>query len=228
VKGPARFLFVNDGFIDDTYELFFTIQLMYSDREITVDRLRNPTRLPDLDQHYDHVFDYEHDRYFELDNTNTRRAVELRIRPGESLADHFEVGPGRMPNLVKDVLWNEGSWRWTLAEPQLRFDLKERRDKELYVVFTVASATLKAGEPKIVAFSVNGHELGRASYAEEGEKEFSRPVPDEWLQTQGPTLVTMRVENPFVANDGVKLGVLLQKAGFRTVKRGGQTAPRSN
>lgn len=61
---------------------------------------------------------------------------------------------------------------------------------------------------------MNGRELERTRYESEGEQLVSFAVPDAWLSTGELTRAKLRVTNPYIAEDRVKLGVMMREIGF--------------
>jgi hypothetical protein len=118
--------------------------------------------------------------------------------------------------IVRDVGAGEkgGAWRWTFERPELRFILNSTRGQRFQADFGVIAATLAQTGPITVSFEVNGRLLGRIRCATPGDRHFEQPVPAEWLSTREYTRVAIQVDPLFVAENGVKLGVPLHRAGF--------------
>lgn len=107
-------------------------------------------------------------------------------------------------------------WRWTSAEPELRFQVSEPGPKVFRFEFTVHERTLPDTGPLEIEFYLNGHLLGRERYAEPKRYHFEKPCPPEWLQL-GENRVLVKVLNPWKASDpGVFLGFLFHAAGLVT------------
>ncbi len=213
-----RLLFLRDAFQPATFALLDTLRLLYHDTGIYVDRLAADDQHPPLGSlpHYDHIFTYRDSRYIELDNTDTQRAVALRLRRGQRLGEYLNVREEYIdPYVVRDVLDGAGEGRWTGAEPEFQFKLKSTRDRSLVAKIFIVGVTLQQNGPKEISWSVNGHALPRRRYESAGEQLVSFAVPEAWLSTEGLVTVGMRVENPYIAEDQAKLGVLVMEIGFR-------------
>jgi hypothetical protein len=130
--------------------------------------------------------------------------------------DYFRAAdPESLHYIVKDIQGIESNYRWTHAEPELRFFLNATKDRRFRMDFGVTESVLKASGPLKLVFLVNEHELGRETYASAGPKSFEKPVPPEWLHFGEENHVVIRVLNPWRApHMGVLLGVILHAAGF--------------
>ena len=116
---------------------------------------------------------------------------------------------------VNDVKALEGHWCWTGQKPELRFRLADVSIRRAVVNFTIHEITFKDTGPLRMNFLVNGRLLETVRYDTPGEKIFEKPVPRGWLQPDSDNMLSFVIENPWIASsDGVKLGVLLQRAGF--------------
>jgi hypothetical protein len=116
---------------------------------------------------------------------------------------------------VRDVLDGSGGWRWTGADPEFQFKLKGTHRRKLAARIVIVGDTLRQSGPKEITWFVNTHELARTRYEREGENRVSFDVPESWLSTAGLATVGMHIHPPYVAEDGVKLGVLVTEIGFR-------------
>ena len=54
-----------------------------------------------------------------------------------------------------------GDWRWTRAEPELRFVLDSIDNRKLLFDFNINETTFKDTGPVTISFFVNKHLLGR-------------------------------------------------------------------
>ena len=117
---------------------------------------------------------------------------------------------------VQDVNCSRGAdWCWTGQNPQLRFRLVGEAERRAMVQFVVSDRTFRETGPLRVNFFVNGHLLSNEIYSSPGEKKFEKPVPKEWMKPDGDNDILLQIENAWTApDDGVKLGVLLRRAGF--------------
>ena len=116
---------------------------------------------------------------------------------------------------MRDVLDGVEYGRWTGADPEFRFKLKSTHGRRLVAKIDIVGATLQQNGPKEITWFVNGRQLARTRYDHEGEQLVSLPVPDVLLSGGEFVTVEMRVENPFIGEDKVKLGVRLMEIGFR-------------
>jgi hypothetical protein len=115
---------------------------------------------------------------------------------------------------VHDVVPSEGGpWRWTAAEPELRFFLQSTQNRRLVFEFVINERTFKDTGPVTISFFVNKRLLGRETYDSPGEKSFERPIPADWIHSNEETRVMARIENPWHTPEGV-LGILLKRVGF--------------
>jgi hypothetical protein len=215
----VRLLFLHDAFQPDTFDLLFTIRLLYRDPSIEVHRLSAPDdQHPPLGSlpHYDHIFDYRDFHYIELDNSDTKRAIATRLPLGQSMGEYMTTQESYMGSyIVRDVLDGAGIWRWTGADPEFQFQLKGTHRRKLAATIVIVGDTLRQNGPKEITWFVNAHKLARTRYEREGERRLSFDVPESWLSTEGLATVGMHIDPPYVAEDGVKLGVLVMEIGFR-------------
>ncbi len=221
----ASLLFVQSLLDGQFYDLVFMLQLLYRDSDLIITQLNGPApqRIP-LDRlgHYDHIFTYEGNRYVELDNTDTRRSVRLRlvkgVQPGTGIGEKMSVtNVDAYKYFVDDVIMCQPKSEvcWTLDAPELKFWLSSSRDRVLTVNFKLSGETLKQTGPLVIDYFVNDHFLETARYTEEGDHSYRHGIPPGWLRTDDYTIFKMQVRNPYVApSDGAKLGVLLVSAGF--------------
>ncbi len=106
-----------------------------------------------------------------------------------------------------------GDFRWTSADPELRFTLQSTRDAVFVFQFSVHERTFAQTGPVPISFYVNGHLLGREEYGSAGDKIFERRVPAEWLAIGQETRVRVEVHKPWRDGDAV-LGVIFRSGGF--------------
>jgi hypothetical protein len=218
LKTPSRLLFLRDPFRPDGYALLMTLRLLYKDTGIDLDRLSAPEQHPPLGNlpRYDHIFDYDGSRYVELDNTDPQTAVTTRVLPGQRLGEFLKISDNPFDQyVVKDLLEGKGEGRWTGADPEFRFKLQSTHRRKLAARIFIARETLRQNGPKEIAWFVNGQMLAHTRYEIDGIKTVSFTVPESWLSAAGVTTVGMHLENPYIAPDQVKLGVVLMEIGFR-------------
>jgi len=220
----ATLLFVHTP-LDDDWDMRFLLRLYYRDTGLFITQLngRPEQRIP-LDQlpHYDHVFDFENGRYVELDNTDALLSIQLHLLKAAVLSGGWGEcmlagTPAARRYIVKDVLAPgsaAGGYR-TLDRPELQFRLSSIQHDVFREHFYIPSETLKQTGPLLVDFYINGRLLDQARFAADGEVVYRHAVPPEWLKTGAPTIVEMRVRNPYIAaRDGTRLGVILRSAVF--------------
>ena len=221
----SRILVVQSPLDGGVWDLFFTLRLIYLDKDLFVTQLNGPPaqQIP-VDQldHYDHIFTYQGDRYVELDNVDARRSVRLRLvkadQPGGRIGESMTVASAdAYKYFVDDIIMCQPKSVscWTLDAPQMKFWLSSTKDRFLTMSFSVAKATFQQTGPLVIDYFVNDHLLEHARYATDGDYTYRHAVPAGWLRTDDYTIVKMQVGNPYIApTDGAKLGVLLVSAGF--------------
>jgi hypothetical protein len=124
--------------------------------------------------------------------------------------------PGANDYIVRDIALGNESWRWTYAEPTLKFTLTTAEDQHFLYDFVVAGATLKDTGPVTLSIYINGRLLTRVRCKEGREYHVDKVVPAEWLSGSNAVLVRAVVDKLWTApQDGARLGYLLLRAGFR-------------
>ena len=221
----SSLLFVQSLLDGQFYDLFFTLRLLYRDKDLFITQLNGPPpqriSLETLG-HYDHIFTYEGNRYVELDNKDTRRSVRLRLvrgeQPGASIGENMSVTSVDAYKYFVDgvIMCQPKSVScWTLDAPELKFWLSSNQNRVLTVNFKLSGDTLKQTGRLVIDYFVNDHFLERVRYDGEGDHTYQRAIPSAWLRTNDYTTFKMQVRNPYVSPpDGAKLGVLLVSAGF--------------
>jgi hypothetical protein len=154
-------------------------------------------------------------------------ALEYAPPPQRVLPQGAEAGipmfvrvsePNVEKHVVQDVLSDQpgSAWRWTNAHPRLKVLLDgELAGAEFVVEFTVPDVVLKKVGPLGIKFVVNDRVVGSGRYAREGKQEFRTPVTPEMLTNRDQAVFGFDVDPVYVADDGVKLAVLLEAIGFR-------------
>jgi hypothetical protein len=229
VRPGTELLFVKDAF-GGSYELLYTLSLLYNEKELEVAQLEGRSAqeaAADLDAKYDHIFTYEGGRYREMDHSNTARSVRLHMlldeKTGQPAGGEMLV-VGREDQdafYVADVLTGEphAEAYWTLDAPQLKFALKPSVAYAYRVRFYLPGQTFEKTGPVTIRFYINDRLLDQVRYNLPGQQIFREPVPPKWIPSNGFTVVKMEVANPYIAPaDGAKLGFLLQSAGFESAK----------
>jgi len=120
-------------------------------------------------------------------------------------------------HVLADVLDGPDSeeWRWCRPSPRFRITPNEIQGAQFYMRFIVVADILRKSGAVTVAISINGHELDRPRYVEDGEHEYTRAVPDGWLVANQPVTIALDVTPPLVTASGDKLGILLHSIGFK-------------
>ena len=225
LKHGSSLLIVQSPLDGGVWDLFFTLRLIYLDKDLFITQLNGPSaqQVP-LDQldHYDHIFSYQGDRYVELDNADTRRSVRLRLvkakQPGARIGENMTISSAdAYQYFVDDIIMcpPKSVNCWTLDAPELKFWLSSTRDRIFSAQFNVAKDTFQQTGPLVIDYFVNNRLLERVRYTEDGDHTYRHAVPADWLRTDDYTIVKMQVRNPYIAPaDGAKLGVLLVSAGF--------------
>lgn len=118
--------------------------------------------------------------------------------------------------IVKDIKGAEGGWRWTNAEPELRFQMPAGELKRKFrLELGINDRTFHDTGPVTIVILVNGNELDRITLRNFGDHTYEKAVPTTFLLPGAENRVLMRVLNPWQAPDpGVKLGFVLRSAGF--------------
>jgi hypothetical protein len=221
----SSLLIVQSPLDGGVWELFFTLRLIYLDKDLFVTQLNGPPaqQVPfDRLGHYDHIFTYEADRYVELDNADTRRSIRLRLvkadKPDARIGENMTVSSADAYKYFVDgvIMCPPKSVNcWTLDAPQLKFWLSSNKDRFLTAQFNIAKDTLQQTGPLVIDYFINEHLLERVRYSEDGDHTYHHTVPADWLRTDDYTIVKIQIRNPYIAPaDGAKLGVLLGSAGF--------------
>lgn len=143
-------------------------------------------------------------------------AQHLPFRSGGIPASQFLSmdHPDLIQAVVKDINVNEqGPWRWTFADPELRFHLPSPDNWTLLVEFVINDRTFRDTGPVTISFYVNDRLAGEERYTSYGDKVFEKLIPAGWLASRTETRVRLHVQ-PVWPSGGAKLGVLLKRIGF--------------
>ena len=134
---------------------------------------------------------------------------------GSARRDYVAAGDLYAPKFfVKDIVPLEGGdWRWTRAEPELRFFLESTQRRRLLFDFNINENTFKDTGPVTISFFVNDRMLGRERYDGPGDHLFEKPVPSDWLRVGEETRVRASIENVWRTPEG-PLGILFKRAGI--------------
>ena len=117
--------------------------------------------------------------------------------------------------IVRDI-WqsNEGNpWRWAEKRPAIRMHTDTNANLRYVIDFTLPNVTFHETGPVTLTFSVNGHELDRVRYTEDGSKHFEKAIPPEWIVADQWTEVAAEIDKVYV-KDGVTYGFILSTLGL--------------
>jgi hypothetical protein len=117
---------------------------------------------------------------------------------------------------VRDVspALENGVWRWSGQRPTFRFVLQKTGGLKFTVDFSIAGVVLETTGPQTVSFFINGKLLERVRYSSHGEQHFEKAVDPSWLKPGEDTIAAAEIHPVWESPDGVKLGVILLRAGF--------------
>jgi hypothetical protein len=127
------------------------------------------------------------------------------VSAGDPEADRF---------FIRDVRGSEGNFRWTSANPELRFILKSTERLKFELHYGVHQLLLREAGPLEMTITINGHDLATVRDPVAGDKTFQKAVPAEWLKANAENIVSIRVHNPWRAPDKTYLGFIFVGAGF--------------
>jgi hypothetical protein len=129
--------------------------------------------------------------------------------------DYVSAGdPEAETFFVRDIRGPEGKFRWTSANPELKFLLKSTERLKFQLEYGVHSLLLKEAGPLELTITVNGHDLASFRDPAAGDKTFQKKVPAEWLKANAENFVSIRVHNPWRTPDNTYLGFIFIGAGF--------------
>ncbi len=114
---------------------------------------------------------------------------------------------------VRDVVPSDGGgWRWTAAEPELRFVLQSTHHRKLLFEFVINERTFRDTGPVKISFFVNKRLIGERRTAVRATKASRNPCPTSGLAERRDRVMA-RIENPWHTPQG-DLGILIKRAGF--------------
>ena len=123
--------------------------------------------------------------------------------------------PAVATSVVKDVFVDEpGPWRWTAADPEVRFALSSNGERTLLVDFAINDRTFRDTGPVTVSFYVNDHLASEERYTTYGDKSYEKRIPAAWLNGRSETRVRLHVDKVWPSPGGRALGILLKRVGF--------------
>lgn len=117
--------------------------------------------------------------------------------------------------VVKGMLPGTGR-RWTTDRTELQFLVTPKSDLRFFMDLTVHEDTLRTTGPVKITFRISSHILGQVLYDRAGDYRFEASVPGNLVRSGVPVEVFADVSPVWVSpTDGVRLGFLIEKAGFR-------------
>ncbi len=119
--------------------------------------------------------------------------------------------------VVRDVMTGSGlgERRWAYEKPELRFQLRDGRQRKLVVKLEVPTITYSKTGPITIRFFVNGKPLGTIRCPRPDKYNFEAPVPPAWLVAGAPTLVSATTDKLWISeSDGAKLSFMIHAVGF--------------
>src|SRR6266542_766146 len=105
-------------------------------------------------------------------------------------------------------------WTWTGAHPRFRFLLDESRRWMFHARLFTAGKVLRAVGPQTIRIRINGIPARAIQASEAREYELRFPADPLLIKLGMLNDVEMDIAPAYVAEDGVKLGVLLHSIGF--------------
>lgn len=135
---------------------------------------------------------------------------------GVTPADFVQLDhPGIAKSVLQDIYVDDtGPWRWTGADPELKFELSRGSARALLIDFAISDRTFRDTGPVTISFYVNGHLAGQERYTSFGDKSFEKPIPDDWVQERPETRVRLHIDPVWPSPGGRALGILLKRVGF--------------
>lgn len=139
--------------------------------------------------------------------------------------DHFEpyrirrlvdmADPDAGQHIVRDILGQTGSWRWTAKQPEVRLTIRTNQMLHFVIDFTIVQAILKETGPLTLTFFVNGRQLDRVTYATEGARHLDEPVPADWVQPNQEMLLGAETDKVWYSPlDRQALGFIISRIGL--------------
>ena len=121
-------------------------------------------------------------------------------------------------HFVQDIspLLEVNTWRWTGKRPAIRMFPGTAQKLSFFMDFTIPRATFTQTGPVTVSFFVNDHLLDQIHYAAPGRQRFEKPVPAEWLDTNGYAIVGAEIDKLWIPakRDAKPLGFILVSLGL--------------
>jgi hypothetical protein len=106
-------------------------------------------------------------------------------------------------------------WRWASESPTVRVRVSDKNRLRLRVTFALPEESHKPLLPVTVRYFINDKLLDTVAYRQAGHLDFRKPVPPEWLVTDGYNMIRCEISPVYVAQaDGVKLSMIISEIGL--------------
>ncbi len=199
----SELLLVNDPLGTEAYVPMFTLRLRYNDPSMKIVKLSwnpvdGPFRPPA--NHFDHTFLFHGDVMLEV-KRDTAPISFARMNSPESIL-----------NIVKDVgAVNDGGYPWVYQDPELRFPVPALPCR-FVMDYIVPDFFLKQTGPLRVLVFI-GSRTDTLISRQPGEQRYQSALID-FLEPGNLVNIRLHVENPYQAEDGVRLGFAIRQAGL--------------
>lgn len=138
---------------------------------------------------------------------------ELPSEPGSMMVEMDSDEVGR--HIVKDVHDSKDeSWRWTGANPTVKTLVTRSTDLKFVSDFSLWDESFRKTGPLELSFFLNDHLLEKVRYTTPGAQHFEKPVPPNWVSVNAQAILSIHVDKPYVAGDGVTFGIILSRIGL--------------
>jgi len=121
-------------------------------------------------------------------------------------------------HILADVLENQPGIEWRFTGPHPRFRLQWDAPPPPKLVFYLRfynhEEALKARGPVFLSITINGHTFRSDRFASNGDIEYRRQIPDEWIAGVHTIDIALNVDPPWRAPDGITYGVSIHSIGF--------------
>ena len=104
---------------------------------------------------------------------------------------------------------------WTFDHPEMTFPVEPRAGLRFVMRFGIHERTFRDTGPVTVSVKINGHALGSLYCKQPNDYTLDLPVPLDWIEAGEPVHVLAEASPLWIAPDGVRLGYLIEEAGFR-------------
>jgi hypothetical protein len=110
---------------------------------------------------------------------------------------------------------SEGSWRWALDHPLLRFYLPETGPVKFVMELSLPEQNLQQTGPVTLTLALNGQTFDRIRYDQPGTHEYSHEIPASLVKPNTVNLVAIEPDKTESRPEGgERLGFVLTRAGF--------------